>query len=473
MRAYTIIGHIFFAILAILATYFYAERTIFIDSAFQIFKIVNFETWNVEAGRYSAVISQILPLIFIKAGASLPQVLWAYSLSFILLFYLVFCLATYKLKSEVAGITIVFLLCLCIRQSFYHVATETHQGLVYSVLLYAWLSYSFNSTTSTLRYTIAVLLVLLCYFSHPVTLIPILFIFAYHAIDKNLIKNKNLYLLSALTIALYSFKFFATPEDSYEGDQFQQLGNFIQLMPNILSFSSTIFFAGNVNNLYYLPLLLLLVVLIFYLKEKNYFKFWLVGGAVFMFMLITLITYHRGDSIVMMEKNFMPLTILIIIPLANDILSNTKTKHKMKVGLVSLSVAIGLIGIVLTGNLFSQRLDYIDGLKYVDNQKPTSKTLVMNDDLNIDLVMVTWTIAIETLLYSSLDTINGSSTTYVASDKSEVSAVLNDPELFLATPKWRDWKISELNNKYFKLGRTTYQVLTDKSSQIYRSPSTI
>ena len=460
MRIYTVLGHIFFAITAILAVYFYEERTIFIDSAFQIFKILNFETWNIEAGRYSAAITQILPLLLIKVGTPLNLVLLSYSLSFVLVFYLVFCLVTYKLKNEVAGICIVFILCLCIRQSFYHVATETHQGLVYTMLLYAWLCYSLNSSNKLIRYAIAALLVLLCYFSHPITLLPILFVFGYHVLDQNILREKGMYFLVLATIALFAFKVVATPAGSYEGDQFEQLGNIINLLPDLLSFSSTIFFAGNVNNLYYLALFILVIVLISYLRKKEKAKFWLVTGSVFFFMLITLITYNRGDSIVMMEKNFMPLTVFIIIPFANDVLSYTEVKHKLKVGFVGLSLIIGLVGIILTGSIFSDRLDYLNKMLVQGQSQSRKKTLVEKAEMDMDVILVTWAVAIETLLYSSLNSPEESATIFVADDLDKFTNSPGETNTYYATPGWRDWKISELNKNYFNLDNGVYQVIT-------------
>lgn len=460
MKAYTFIGHTFFAILAILSVYFYAERTIFIDSAFQIFKIINFETWNIEAGRYSAVFTQAIPLLLVKAGAPLNLVLLSYSLSFIIVFYLVFCLVTYKMKNEVAGITIVFILGLCIRQSFYHAATETHQGLIYTALLYAWLCYSLLSVSKILRYSVATLLVLLCFFSHPITLLPILFIFAFHAIDKNLLKSWEIYVLASITVLIYLGKAITTPGGSYEGDQFAQLAMFTELIPNLPNFSSTIFFAGNVNNLYYLAFILLFIVLVHYYKQREFPKLWLVLSSTFLFILITLVTFHRGDSIVMMEKNFMPLTVFIIIPFASDILAKTQIRHKLKVGGVSIAVAIGLIGVIVTGNMFSERLTYVSTLVGKGNLAMAKKNLILKDDLNMDIVMVTWGLSIETLLYSSLGGPGDCTTTYVVDNKDQIEGLQGETNLFYLTPEWRDWKISELNSNYFNLDNSAYLVIS-------------
>lgn len=136
-----ILGHLSFMALFLASVYFYKERILFADSAFQFFKIINFEKFNVEAARYGSVLPEIPLLMAVKLGLNLKMLTIIYSVSFIGLYYLVYILCVHWLKNPKAGLAVVLTLILCISQSFFHPVTETHQSLVYSVLLFAILQY--------------------------------------------------------------------------------------------------------------------------------------------------------------------------------------------------------------------------------------------------------------------------------------------------------------------------------------------
>ena len=149
---YKYLGHIGFWILLLLSVLFYKERILFNDTVFQFFKIVNFEKFNIEAMRYSTVITQIPVLIALKLNNGLRTLLMIYSISFVVVYYMVFILCIHVLKNPAAGIAILFSLIICITESFFHPCTETHQAIVYSILLYAILQYNFNPKWGILKY---------------------------------------------------------------------------------------------------------------------------------------------------------------------------------------------------------------------------------------------------------------------------------------------------------------------------------
>ncbi len=97
-RALIIIGHFSFLILFFLSIFYYKQRIVFIDTVFQFFKIVNFGQFNIEAGRYSAVFSQIPLLLGVKAHLSLRLLMLIYSISFIAIYNSLYFPAMHKAK---------------------------------------------------------------------------------------------------------------------------------------------------------------------------------------------------------------------------------------------------------------------------------------------------------------------------------------------------------------------------------------
>ena len=194
MKHFRIIGHVFFIVLIAMASLFYVERVLCSDSSFQLFKMIVFDKFNIEAGRYSMVIAELLQFIPIKLGLSLNAIIFVYSISFIALFYSIFLLCVYKLKSIEAGI-IILLLVIGIRNTFFHAISETWQALVFASLFYAWLR--FNETKNGLKslktilifYLISTILIVICVLMHPASLLPLIFIICYHLIDRKLYFN--------------------------------------------------------------------------------------------------------------------------------------------------------------------------------------------------------------------------------------------------------------------------------------------
>src|SRR5207249_4936463 len=96
--------------------------------------------FDIELNRWGSVLSQALPLIFLKAGCSLQTFLRTYSVSFILIYYIIFLLITLVLKNERAGIALMLTLCLAFRHAFYYSTAELYQGMAWCVLIWALIS---------------------------------------------------------------------------------------------------------------------------------------------------------------------------------------------------------------------------------------------------------------------------------------------------------------------------------------------
>ena len=80
-----IIANFFFLVSAIFAVYYYKERCLYIDSAFQILKMISFKNFNFEAARYGVFFTQILPILAIKLSLPLKVVLIITSLMYVTL----------------------------------------------------------------------------------------------------------------------------------------------------------------------------------------------------------------------------------------------------------------------------------------------------------------------------------------------------------------------------------------------------
>jgi len=321
-QGYRVAGHIFFGLLFILACVLFKERILYADSAWYTFRIINDQGFDIESGRYSAFLTQIIPLLAVRMELPLGFVILGFSISFVIIYYGVYLISVYLLRNSVAGVAIMLVLVLGIRHSFFHSVTETHQAVVYIILLFAWLYYSPGIRQKGLRIfihlAIAVLIMLLCYFAHPVSLFPVLFIIGFRILDKKDWRNYSLYALAIITLLLFTLKFLTTEEQSYEGLIFSSFSGSMDSARDFFGLYSFRYFLKRIGGQYLFIVIMALATGIYYLYRKAWLKlayFILAGGG---FFVITVLTYAMGDSDMAMERAFMPLGIFIIIPFVND-----------------------------------------------------------------------------------------------------------------------------------------------------------
>ncbi|WP_018341386.1 hypothetical protein [Cytophaga aurantiaca] len=453
-----LLGHFFMLLLVYLSVYFYAERVLYYDSAYQCFQLINSESYNIEAGRWSTILVQTFPLIAIKLGLPLKTVLITYSLSYVLIGYIVFIINAHLLKNTVASTAVLFLYTVCIQDSFYYCVTELPVGMLFTTTFYAWLFYPEKTQKQihpVIYVGVATILLLICFFFHPMTFFSIVFIIGVYLLHTKKYKNPRIIVLLLITFILYASKILFTSSASYEGNLFGQLNSTPELISQLLSLDSTKFFILRLFSLYLIVTLLLFAITAYYIVKKN----WLLLGWFALntggFLLICFITFNKGDSHIAMEKYFMPLSFLVAIPFLQDIMSTKKIQ------LVALLFCLfifcrGINKIYLAKNYFEHHLEYVDTLIHLAHSQSTKKLLVFKDD--IDQNYTTWACGTETLLRSALNTKQEQTTVYLT-DKNEPDQInTKDSVLFLCVPFYRNWNQNDLNKKYFNLPLQPYLV---------------
>jgi hypothetical protein len=461
---YKLSGHIFFLILFILAGSLAMERILYADSAFQLFKIVNFEKFNIEAGRYSTAFSQIIPLLALKSGAGLKFVILLYSVSFICIYYIVYIICVYAFKDTSAGILILFTLLAGIRSSFFHPVTETHQALVYCVLFYGWFFYPQTPGTNHSRKILSTItglpIILLCYFSHPVTFLVLLYITGYEiAAKRGKMEFRTLFLI-LFVILLYFMKFITTPGNTYEGQYFSIIRLNSVLPGDISDFDSIGFFVQNLGRLYYLHLLIILVVVGFYFLRRRYIQIIYYLSAILIFFLVTAVIYQKGDSPMSMEKNFMPMNLFVCLPFVREILFENRKNRVLKYIIVLSFLTLSIFNIIRESGIYTQRLDYLKKILSNAAVSGERKFLVEKQDVDMERLIIPWAVSVETLLYSSMESPDHSATIYISEDFGHFIQLADKPGLFLCTDFWLEWDITALNKNYFRMPEERYRLLT-------------
>ena len=454
-----VMGYVFFAILFLFSIYFYKERILFSDSVFQFFKIINFEKINVEASRYGAILPEFPVLLGIRLNLNLKLLTILYSASFILLYFLIFIICTHLLRNIKSGFAIILVLSLCISQSFFHPVTETHQSLVYSILLFAILSYdNFNSKLP--KFVLSVIVTGLAFYAHPVALYAVVFVIGYVAIDKKQLKTFEPYVLFVLIFALAFVKVLMTSENSYEGKFFAELLNSPEILFNLYQASSSKFFFSRINGLYFWLAIVELILLFKLISNKQLLKLvWHLTITV-VFMLVTLITYHKGDSAMLMERAFMPLALFVSIPFLDEKITGKKKYLLAQSILLIIVVGSGMIRIYNQGLVFKTRTEFNQDLLKKTAQIPNRKFIISKSELDKH-VTTFWSNSFESLILSTIDK-NVPTQTVFPSNQIEALTkyTTNTNSVFLGADFWLEWDLNSLNTRYFSLpDNTPYKVV--------------
>lgn len=450
--AFVLLGHLSFLVLLVASVYYYKERILFADSAFQFFKIVNFEKINVEAYRYGAILPELPVLLAMKLGFSLKLLIVTYSVAFIGLYYIIFLICLKLLKNTSAGLSIILVLIMCVSESFFYPVTETHQSLVFSVLLFAILQYE-SFRNSVFQILLASIVIIVSFLAHPVAIYPLTFIIGYSAIDKKQLRSIMPYALLILVVGLAVAKVVLTDENSYEGKFFSELLKSPSIILDLPFAYSTKFLVKHIFGLYIWVAILELILILHLIFKKEYLKLtWQLGISGF-FLVVTLLTYNKGDSDMLMERAFMPLALLVSIPLLKEMLENHNKYRMLKLTFVTLIIVVCLNRINTQGRVFRERTRWNQELMAKTAKLPNRKFIVASSELQ-KCHYTYWSHSFETLILSSITKNIPTQTIYPANDPSQlIKYTGNANNVFLGADFWLEWNIDNLNPKYFNLSK--------------------
>lgn len=473
-----IFGHLVFFTLIIFSIVFYQHRILNYDTSYQLTKIINNEFFNVEAARFSTIITQIIPLIGIYLGLGLQWILILFSVSFVLVYYLVYLIVVYRLKKVELGILIPIVLIWNVKDNFFYTVTETHQALVYAVLLHAWLNKDFKMKIYK-DYLISFFIISLCFFSHPVSFFLMFFSILYTLIDK---KDglKAPYLILILFIFTISFLRFLIGKlypniNPYETSLFNNVDQVTSVLKTFFSNYTFNFLKNRLGSLYLFLMLTFCIVLIYLALKNEISKLILVLTYCISFIFLTVVIYYKGDADVQMEKDYMPLTYFIFIPFLKIYEESQNKTHFDGLKLFYLFAGFcwyfyGIYQVYSTH--YQLKYLYLESLvSYGKKNKQSSNKFIVNKSNTVDAQFVYWPLATETLLLSAL-TNKENTVTFFYCDFHDVNLFNKDSTLFYNASFWEPWLIKNLNKNYFHLyGK--YQKFYIKDFYIHNHDHTI
>lgn len=461
-----LVGHLGFLILMVMSVVLAQERVLFVDSAAQLFEMIQRESFVIYDHRYTMAVTQLLPLVGIKIGLSLPMLVVLYSVAAPLLAYLAYLLLAYRVKDlPLALLLLLPMLCMC--HTFFHAISETFSLMIYATLLLALLKHRRN----TLLHAVGVVLcTVACVFMHPIGMFFVVFLLGYHLVESvgtrravsaevfSCCQWKGLALVPMAVTLVASVIVKMSLTSGHDAGYMPHWADVVGCLrhPDEITVVKKLF-DGTVG-LYLIPLILYVLGLVWHVCRHQWSRLaWcLVFNVGFIFL--TAVVYRTDSSPICVERAWLPLAFFAGVPVMCEVFSAGRIQNALSAALLALLMcSFGTI--VHNSKPYRLRLDLLQTV--IDKERTAGHRKIVAPISEVPVVEVqSWAVAFETLILSSWNGPDGTVTLYC--DELPYDEAASDYEVvdaYLAVPWNRLWNYSTLNPRYFRLPQQSYVVV--------------
>ena len=461
-----LLGHFGMILFLIFGVYFYQERLLLIDASYYTYNILHEDTFFIAHHRYINYFNQWLPLLLMKMGVGLKGVLIGYSVSFIIFYYAIFSIVAYFFKNHKAALFMIITLILSSRFKHFMSVTETTNTLAFSFLFIGWVTRDKYLENMHLKkeWLVALGLMLILLIGHPIIFLPLMSFLAFYLVFYKQLKNKYAWLTFSFVLIALFLRYKVLPSSGYEQNKmaaFEKTGeilsNFFEIWTykNLKQYTMIHFKWG-----YYFYLLTVVALLLM----RRFLSALVSVATLCCFVVVVVIIYYKGESVNMLESYytyfgyFWGFTALAVF-------SKIKVPNAVKYVPVAAILLISFRSLFLHGGWHTDRLELLYSLTEEAKSQGYSKTLYAKSKLSkaqSDMIMVPWSVAFSTLIYSTLKDPEDSRTVYLFNDEELKKIDINDENLFLgATFNLKQFKGEEIPQRYFNLEKGKYLVVRD------------
>lgn len=447
-RTTLILGIFSYLALALLAIYFYQERTMFSDVAYILFKLLQEGDWAIQVNRFVSFFTQSFGLFASKLGLPLKQVCVIHSAGFIVYYFAIFLIIFKWVKNEKMALGLLLFNTLMVAHSFYWTPSELIQGMAFVFLYFALLQKALEQDKVPIYvYIIGILTLITASFAHPLLNIALVFGLCFMGLSHpNKIKFLGINFL--LVIALFVIKAKVIP-NPYDSKAMGGLNNLITLFPNYWTHSFQNFFGYLIKDYYFLTLLLF-AVSGFYAQQKRFLKLFLVLSFFAGYAFLVNVSLPKVNNQFYIESQYLVLAFFVIIPFVLDLLPKIKNT-RIPIAMVSFIVLISLFRIYNSHNVYTERINWNRNFLAQTADLENPKLIVHRDKVPKETLLMTWGSSYEFWLLSTIE--QGSTRSIIIVDKEDKFDWAMHRKKFFLT-RWDFPHYNQLNPKYFILNDT-------------------
>lgn len=422
---------VYTSVLLFFASLYFKERTLFLDNAFLIFRLIQDDGIVINAYRWPAAIYRLIPLAALKLGLSLKSLMWSFSISYVIIPVTIQSYISLQQKDLSASLVFSFLTSTILAHGFFWNNSELFLCIQLVVLLAVCIEY--NKTL------LSVILSVFIAWLHPLSLLAFGFLFCLKYISAN--RSKSLKLSGFVFGINYGIKFLFFPNWYDTNKKLELLKNIQQLDQSI--FDSVVSYIVSWD---YLLSLCFIAVMGFLIINKHYKKLFLLLGFTLMSALLFAIADQQSSLRFYTELNnylfflFLALCILELRPVEN-------ARY--------LFVSIGVFLIfasfrwINTSTVYSNRIHW-----YQEMLEQEDRKIYINPTEELNQLILPWASAYESLLISSMDSKSSKSILFTNNpDKTQFEGTSD-----LLITEYKHYKLEDLDQNYFKLEKKPYEV---------------
>ncbi len=459
-RIVKITGHLFFLVLGIFSLIFYKERLLYYDSAFYSFQMIDQLNFAIAHIRWSAVVNELLPVALIKWGVPLKFVLIGYSFSFILVQYICFLVIQYVLRQTEYALVLLLSLCLTFRITFYSPTAELFTAIAMSSV-YGALLQSFLNKHASLKimhlFALVSFAIFLSYFHQLAVLMALFFILLQTLLSKNLFR-KDLLILAGITAAWMIIRIKLLTTSSYEQEKMVTTQVFFSELFNLQNNPTFDYFLRFSTQSILIPVCLFFFSIIL-LASKHIWAALFIPAFTAVYVLLTVITLYRGESIIMTEYYFAVFGIFMASPL---LILLKEYNWKILIAISSLMLVFSVVEIYKSSKPLTRRVGIINNLINYGNQLPQRKYIIDEANISSDYYLPSWAFPFESLIQSTLTGPDNHVSFFIRKPGMKLDSTQITKQGVFLGPDWAPFRYNThaLNSTYFNLPDGPYLELS-------------
>ena len=383
-----------YIIMLILSILFYKERTIILDSSYDLFHILR-GAIDINTVRFAGILPKLGALVAEKTGASLCNVLLSYSVVTAVYYFVLYIICGSLLGKYEYAIAILLCNTLFISECFYYVPSELPQGIAF--LLFTMAFISVHKDKRFFSWLLITVFAIAIAFFHPLMLFVLAYTVGFVMLRKDIdIDRKVLYGIAVLFFVLIVFKTFVI-RTQYEEHSMSGLKNFITQFPNYFTLYSDMQFLHNcVTKYYWIPLISAVVIAV-NIVNKDWKKLLFFTGSLIGYLLLVNISYPtKSTPTFYIENLYLPVGLFLALPFVFDLLPVLISKQ-IAMPVFALIIFTGCARVYMTHNLFTARLDFE---RAIIKEYGDKKVILNAKKVNADILQMLWGTPYECLLLS-------------------------------------------------------------------------
>ena len=388
------IGIVAYVIMLILSILFYKERTIILDSAYDLFHILRGAV-DFNAVRFAGVLPKLGAVFAVKMGLSLSDVLLSYSVVTAVYYFVLYIICGSLLKKYEFALAILLCNTIFVSECFYYVSSELPQGIAFLLFTIAFISA--NKDKGIFSWILILVFVVAIAFFHPLMVFVLAYAVGFLLLRKEIdIDRRVLYSMAILFFVLVVFKTLVI-RTQYEQHSMGGLKNFITQFPNYFTLYSDKQFLHNcVTRYYWIPLISAGVIWV-NIVNRDWKKLLFFTGSLIGYLLLVNISYPTiVTPTFYIENLYLPVGLFLALPFVFDLLPVLISKQ-IAMPVVAIILFTGCVRMYMTHSLFTARLDFE---RTIIKEYGGKKVILDANKVNAGIIQMLWGTPYEFLLLS-------------------------------------------------------------------------